>query len=147
VPDTVGLGVQAADTDYRYEAMTDEFLASASASRNSLVNVRTSAVEAVARDFAQLAEVSKLWLGNHQIQMQFAGGAAAGLLSAGTADSIVGYLKLGAALSNSASPPVPSYQNLGGIPPAQATDPNGSLVGVLNALVAKLNAIATKVGA
>jgi hypothetical protein len=117
--DATGAGIGMADTDYRYQAMTDGFIGRMAGAADAYSKLASDALGVAAVQLANLATLNSQWMGSFTLQMAGMQTAATGQLAASTADSIMGFVTKGAALSNSASPPVPSYQNLGTLGPGQ----------------------------
>lgn len=117
--DTVAAGVQDADTDYRYQGMADSFIAANSSQRDAQVRQSIDAQGALAKGFAAMNILVDQWIGSiTQIMPSIVANAIASIGAVG-ADDALEFVKVGAALSNSGSPPVPAYQNLGTGGPGQ----------------------------
>ena len=112
-------GVLMPDTDYRYQAQADSFIGVQTASNQAFAKLMTDA-QAVASQLVQgMGVIHAQWLGGAAQMQPTMLANSIGQLNASSADSTLGFIKLGAALSNSASPPVPGYQNLGPEYPGQ----------------------------
>lgn len=106
-------GVQAADTDYRFLAMTDRFIDRVEAMADTFVNLMSRAMGNETIQLQGLGTLNYQWLGAFSQLQPAITAAAINRLGASETDEVIGLLKEGLALSNSASPPVPAYQNLG----------------------------------
>jgi len=101
------------DTDYRYQAMTDSFIARSNSTSDALAKLSTDTLGVLSGQLIGLGAIHQQWLGSFaQTQPAITANTIASL-NASAADSILNYIKIGAALANSASPPIPGYQNLG----------------------------------
>lgn len=115
--DTTASGVQMPDTDYRYQGMTDAFIARNNAAADALSKLSTDSLGVMSGQLIGLGAIHQQWLGSFaQTQPAITANTIASL-NASSADSILNFIKIGAALANSASPPIPGYQNLGPLYP------------------------------
>lgn len=111
--ETTAAGVTLPDTDYRYQAMVDEFLARVSSQANAFSKLATDAMAASSMQMVSMGQMHTQWLGSFtQTQPAITANSISGV-NAASADSTMGFIKMGMSLANSAAPPTPGYQNLG----------------------------------
>ncbi len=149
----------ATDTDYGLEAMDTAFIGRSIAMADRHAQTQSDSQASVSLSYARHQALAEQWLGEFESSMAGIKAAAFNGISASTSDSIVNYLLIGARLSNSPNPSLPSsapYFPYGpvsaqmaamgmGMPPP-AVDLSGVLA-ALQAIAVKLTAIAAKVGA
>jgi hypothetical protein len=115
--------VAVSGTDYRYQGLADSFIAANTQQRDGLVRIGLESIGSLSKGFAAVNHLTDQWIGSVAQLFPAITASAMGQIAAVGADDALEFVKLGAALSNSASPPVPGYQNLGGIPAAQNPQP------------------------
>jgi hypothetical protein len=120
---TVADDVSVSGTDYRYQALADSFIAASTQQRDGLVRIGLDALGALSKSFTAMNQLTDQWIGSVAQIFPSITASAISQISAVGADDALDFVKLGAALANSGSPPVPAYQNLGGIPAAQNPQP------------------------
>ncbi len=114
-----------ADTDYRYQGMTDSFIASSSMARDSAVQLGIDSRGSLAKNFAAFNQLIDQWIGSVVQLMPSIVASSMNSIAAVGADDALEFVKVGASLSNSASPPTPAYQNLGTSGPGQGFNGSG----------------------
>lgn len=111
--ETTAAGVTLPDTDYRYQGMVDAYLERSQAAMNAFGKVSTDAMAAVSVQMVSFGQMHAQWMGAYtQAQLPITVNAISGI-NASSADSTMGFIKMGMSLANSAAPPTPGYQNLG----------------------------------
>ncbi len=123
--DTAISGAAMADTDYRYQGMTDSFIASNTMARDSAVQLGVDARGSLSKNFAAFNLLLDQWIGSVVQVMPAIVAASINAIAAVGADDALEFVKVGASLSNSASPPTPAYQNLGTSGPGQGLGGTG----------------------
>lgn len=146
----------ATDTDYGLEAMDTAFIGRMTGMADRHAQVQSDSESSSAQGFARLQALAENWLGEFESSMAGIKAAAFNEISASTSDSILNYIVMGSRLSNSPNPSVPSGppyypfgQGSGQLVGSQGgVNSSGVDLGVaLQAIAAKLTAIAAKIGA
>jgi hypothetical protein len=120
---TVADDVSVSGTDYRYQVLADSFIAASTQQRDTLVRIGLESTQSFSKGFAAMNHLTEQWIGSTAQLFPAITASAMTQIAAVGADDALDFVKLGASLANSASPPVPGYQNLGGIPAAQNPQP------------------------
>lgn len=118
---TTGDDVTVSGTDHRYQGMADSFIAANTVQRDGLVKLSLDSMGALSQTFAAMNQLTNQWLGQIAQIMPAITANAISLIGAVGADDALEFVKVGASLSNSASPPTPGYQNLGTSGPGQGS--------------------------
>lgn len=113
MPDTTASGVQAPDTDYYWNGMIQGYLARTEAASNALSQLASSTLSAFTQQILGYSSINQQWLASLSQTMPSITANAINQLNSTSMDNVVSLLSKGMALANSASPPVPGYQNLG----------------------------------
>lgn len=112
--------VQVSGTDYRFQGMTDGYLARAAAEANAHSKMSVDTQGALAKGFAFLnSQLDQLTAFMTALFPSLVTSSVNALNAVG-ADDAMAFVKIGASLANSASPPTPAYQNLGTAGPGQS---------------------------
>lgn len=142
------------DTDYGLEAMDTAFIGRTIAMADRHAQTQSDSQASVSLSYARHQALAEQWLGEFESSMAGIKAAAFGQISSSTADSILNNILIGARLSNSPNPSIPSsapyfpygmVSSQGGGGGGGGSSPD--LVAALQAIATKLAAIAAKVGA
>jgi hypothetical protein len=150
----------ATDTDYGLEAMDTAFIGRSIAAADRHSQLQSDSQSASALSFTEMQTVRASALAEFISSMAGIKAASFNQISASTSDSILNYIVMGARLSNSPNPSIPSaapyypYGPSGGITSGGSGGGSGGgggnsdmILQALQAVVVKLQAIAAKVGA
>lgn len=111
-----------------FKEMKNRFVGRMEAAADRMQSLMSDAQSVVTAQVLGMGTIHAQWLGSFTQTQPAITANSINQLNATSSDNVLGYIKVGASLANSASPPTPGYQNLGTSGPGQGSGSGGNFI-------------------
>lgn len=125
---SAGTMTQKSKKSVTFKEMKNRFVARMEAAADRMQTLMSDSQSVVSVQMVGMGTIHAQWLGSFTQQQPAITANAISQLNAVSSDNTLGFVKLGASLANSASPPTPGYQNLGTSGPGQGLGNPGNVI-------------------